>query len=64
MKIITVKFGILLKNGVHSLFENGTVTIFNDECEVFSFETEQERDEYLSDNEMEVAPNHPYNLFE
>ena len=64
MEIITVKFGILLKNGVHSLFENGTVTIFNDECEVFSFETEQERDEYLSDNEMEVAPNHPYNLFE
>ena len=54
MEIITAKFGILLKNGVHSLFENGTVTIFNDECEVFSFETEQERDEYLSDNEIVI----------
>ena len=57
MKIITAKFGILLKGGVHSLFENGTVTIFNDECEVFSFETEQERDEYLSDNEIVIEEN-------
>ena len=57
MKTITAKFGILLKGGVHSLFENGTVTIFNDECEVFSFETEQERDEYLSDNEIVIEEN-------
>ncbi len=54
METITAKFGILLKGGVHSLFENGTVTIFNNECEVFSFETEQERDEYLSDNEIVI----------
>ena len=54
MKTITAKFGILLKGGVHSLFENGTVTIFNDECEVFSFETEQERSDYLSDNEIVI----------
>lgn len=54
MKIISAKFGILLKNGVHSLFENGTVTIFNDECEVFSFETELQRDQYLSDNEIVI----------
>ena len=57
MKTITAKFGILLKKGVHSLFENGTITIFNDECEVFSFETEQERDEYLSDNEIVIEEN-------
>ena len=57
MEIITAKFGILLKNGVHSLFENGTVTIFNDECEVFSFETEQERSDYLSDNEIVIEEN-------
>ena len=57
MKTITAKFGILLKGGVHSLFENGTVTIFNNECEVFSFETEQERDEYLSDNEIVIEEN-------
>ena len=54
MEIITVKFGILLKNGVHSLFLIFIVTIFNDECEVFSFETEQERSDYIVDNEIVI----------
>jgi len=50
MKQITAKFGIIHKAGFYNLFENGTVNIFNNECEVFSFETEVERDDYIVKN--------------
>jgi len=57
MKQITAKFGIILKNGVYTLFENGTVNIFNGECEVFAFETEQERDVFMLENNIVIEDN-------
>ena len=54
MKQITAKYGILLKNGKCYLFENGTVNIFDSECDVFPFETEEERANYIATNNLVV----------
>jgi hypothetical protein len=47
MEQITTKFGVIKKNGVYTLFEDGTVNIFNGECEVFAFETAEARLEFI-----------------
>lgn len=53
MKKQLVKYAILNDSGVYSLVSNATV--YTDESVVIiDFETEQERDEYLSDNEIVI----------
>jgi len=54
MEQITAKFGVILKNGIYYPFEDGTVNIFNGECEVFAFETEQERDAFMLENNIVI----------
>jgi hypothetical protein len=57
MKQITTAYGIIFKNNEYYLFKNGTVVIFDNECEVFAFETEQERDTFMLENNIVIEDN-------
>ncbi len=54
MKKITAEWGMVHKDGMYTPFNNGTVLIFDNECEVFQFDTEQQRSDYIVDNDIEV----------